>query len=1225
MNKETGTDTMQTIIRVMTEAAVHSNKCKDRNTGRGVGTALLCLLAFLLMAGTATAQMDQGTITGTIQDNTGAAIPHAQVTLTDTDTGLVLKTESDGSGVYVFSPVKIGHYTISASANGFQTTTQEHVQLQLGERLNVPLALQPGVVSQTVTITSAPPLLQTQSASVGQVLSTQTINTTALNGRNWVYIAQLTAGADPAEGSRGAGQGDFEANGQDAGQNNFILDGVDNNVNTVDFLNGASFVVRPPPDALAEFEVSTSDYSAELGHSAGAVVNASIKSGTNQIHGDVWEYFRNTVLDSRDFDALTVPKYNQNQFGATLGFPIIKNKLFFFGDGEDDRIVFGQTYTETVPTALMRQGNFSELLNTGLTGLAQPVQLYAPNSGGTVKVSCNGQNNVYCPAQIDTVAQNILKLYPAPNANGGLIYNNYVTTNNSADNRWSWDTRSDWNISPKDQAFARFSYLNERSSYPPPLGPILDGGSYGADGDIVDLAEQFVASETHVFNPNTTNEFRFSFDYGHFEDAPINANVDTAANVGLGGIPYAAGNGGLPPTNIGGVPGTAGTASISGATAVGGISEFGTPAYYTADEYQNTYQILDNLTKILGNHSLKFGVEFESIRFSTLAPPYSRGEYGFNGQYSSDPGVSFTGFGPADFLTDEVNSASLSNLSTVYNNRWYRAGYAQDDWRIKGKLTLNLGVRYEYFQPYKENSGAQANFFASGPLGIGTGTGTLLIPSERRSTPLAASFLAALAQDNVALQYDDNPHLSTAQYTNISPRIGFALQVDRKTVLRGGFGIFYGGLENIGGSPNLGFQYPFQFTSSFPAPNCSPGNCPSNGLTLENGFNTAIAAGLQNFVSTPGLIGQPPNMPTPYTQSENLAIQHSLTDNMTATIGYIGSVGRHLFNVVNQNAAEALLNPGNNAQFVQPFPQFGGDSFVAMSGVSTYNALQAKLQQRYHNGLSFLSTYTWSHTMDDAPGALGSTGDGGYRATNLVPIIDDFANSPWDTRNRFTFNGLYELPFGVGRAHLNQRGAIDYVAGGWSSSLTFAAQSGNPFTVYPDITTAAGGGSRAILIHNAFSGGGNADASNPGVTCPSSVRNRRNWYNPCAFANPLPGSLISPGANNGSTTTPQPGYTYPEYVQSTSQVLAFLGGRRNQITGPGYEQINMSVFKDFTTFREQKAEFRTDIFNLFNTPAYGDPSVTSNNSNGGQITAPRFFQNNTPDARFFQFSLKYLF
>jgi hypothetical protein len=1204
---------------------IRINQSRNGRTPARTGTNLLCLLALLLTAAVAAAQMDQGTITGTIQDNTGAAIPHAQVTLTDIDTGLVLSTTSDGSGVYVFSPVKIGQYTISASASGFRTTTQEHVQLQLGERLNVPLALQPGVVSQTVTITSAPPLLQTQSASVGQVLSTQTINTTALNGRNWVYIAQLTAGADPAEGSRGAGQGDFEANGQDAGQNNFILDGVDNNVNTVDFLNGASFVVRPPPDALAEFQVSTSDYSAELGHSAGAVVNASIKSGTNQIHGDLWEYFRNTVLDARDFDALTVPKYNQNQFGATLGLPLIRNKLFFFGDAENNRIVFGQTYTETVPTALMRQGNFSELLNTSLTGLAQPIQLYAPNSGGTQKVGCNGKNNVYCTSQIDTVAQNILNLYPAPNANGSLIYNNYITTKNSVDNRWSWDVRSDWNITGKDQAFARFSYLNERSSFPPPLGPILDGGSYGNDGNIVDLAEQFVFSETHIFNPSTTNEFRFSFDYGHFEDAPINANVDTAANVGLGGIPYAAGNGGLPPTNIGGVPGTAGTASISGATAVGGISEFGTPAYYTADEYQNTYQILDNLTKIAGNHSLKFGVEFESIRFSTLAPPYSRGTYGFNGQYSSDPGVSFTGFGPADFLTDQINSASLSNLSTVYNNRWYRAGYAQDDWRIKGRLTLNLGVRYEYFQPYKENSGAQANFFASGPLGVATGVGTLLIPTERKSTPLAASFLAALAQDNVTLQYDGDPHLANAQDTNFSPRVGFAFQVNQKTVIRGGFGIFYGGLENIGGSPNLGFQYPFQFTSSFPAPNCAPGSCPSNGVTLENGFNTEIAAGLQNFVSTPGLIGEPENMPTPYTQSENLAVQRGLTDNLTATVSYVGSVGRHLFNVINQNSAEALQNPGNSAQLVQPFPQFGGDSFVAMSGVSTYNALQAKLQQRFHNGLSFLTTYTWSHTMDDAPSALGATGDGGYRETNLVPIIDDFANSPFDTRHRFTFNGLYDLPFGAGRAHLNQHGPLDYVAGGWSSSLTFAAQTGNPFTVYPDITTASGGGSRAVRVHDPFSSGGSPDPSNPGVTCASKVRNRTNWYNPCAFANPLPGSLISPGANNGDPTTPQPGYSYPEYVRSTSQVLEFLGGRRNQIDGPGYERINMSIFKDFTTWHEQKAEFRTDIFNLFNTPAYGDPSVTSDNSNGGQITSPRFFQNDTPDARFFQFSLKYIF
>jgi hypothetical protein len=547
----------------------------------------------------------------------------------------------------------------------------------------------------------------------------------------------------------------------------------------------------------------------------------------------------------------------------------------------------------------------------------------------------------------------------------------------------------------------------------------------------------------------------------------------------------------------------------------------------------------------------------------------------------------------------------------VYDNRWYRAAYGQDDWRVNQKLTVNLGLRYEYFQPYKENSGAQANFYATGPLGIATGSASLLIPSVQQSTALAPSFLAALKQDNISLQYVNNKFLTSPPLTNFSPRIGLSYSIDPKTVLRAGFGIFYGGLENIGGSPNLGFQYPFQFTSSFPAPNCNAGagNCPSNGLTLETGFQGAINAGLQNFVSTPGLIGQSPNTKIPYTQSENLTLQRSITNNMTASIGYVGSVGRHLFNVENQNAAEALINPGDNAQFVQPFPQFANDQYVAMAGVSTYNALQAKLEHRMANGLSFLATYTWSHSMDDAPSALGATGDGGYRNTNLVPIIDDYANSPWDTRQRFTLNGLYQLPFGVGRAHLDHKGPADLVAGGWSTSLTFAAQTGNPFTVYPDITTAAGGGARAILIHDPFAPGGSPDASNPGVTCPSRVRNKQNWYNPCAFANPLPGALISPGSK----------------VTSLPQVLSFLGGRRNQITGPGYERINTSIFKDFATFRDQKAEFRTDIFNLFNTPAYGDPSVTSNNSNGGQITAPRFFQNDTPDARFFQFSFKYIF
>ena len=289
------------------------------------------------------------------------------------------------------------------------------------------------------------------------------------------FKSQLTAGATPSVSgqSRGGGTGDFFANGQRATQNDFVLDGVDNNINDIDFMNGASYSVRPPPDALSEFKVETSNYSAEFGHSAGAVLNASIKSGTNQIHGSAWEYVRNTIFDAKDWTALTIPKYNENQFGATLGFPILRNKLFYFGDIEANRIVVGTASTTTVPTPLMRQGNFSELLNTALTGSAKPIQLYQPNSGGKTTLSCNGQNDVFCAETIDTVAQNMLNLYPLPNVNGGKTTNNYTTAVNNRSNTIQWDQRLDWNPTSRDQAFARLSYDHTQNDNPPSLGPTI--------------------------------------------------------------------------------------------------------------------------------------------------------------------------------------------------------------------------------------------------------------------------------------------------------------------------------------------------------------------------------------------------------------------------------------------------------------------------------------------------------------------------------------------------------------------------------------------------------------------------------------------------------------------------------------------------------------------------------------------------------------------------------
>jgi hypothetical protein len=303
----------------------------------------------------------------------------------------------------------------------------------------------------------------------------------------------------------------------------------------------------------------------------------------------------------------------------------------------------------------------------------------------------------------------------------------------------------------------------------------------------------------------------------------------------------------------------------------------------------------------------------------------------------------------------------------------------------------------------------------------------------------------------------------------------------------------------------------------------------------------------------------------------------------------------------------ALVNSADSSQPYRPFPDFGGTAYTNYAGESSYNSLQAKLQKRMANGMNFLGTYTYSHSLDDSPTPLGSTGDGGYRNTNLLPIRYDYSNSAWDTRHRFTFNGYYDLPFGHGRKWLNRGGLANEVAGGWAVNLTFTAQTGNPFTVYPNISTASGGSSRAILIGDPFKAGGTPPASNPGITCATKTRTLDNWYNPCAFANPLPGTQI---------TTP---------ITDRATVLQYLGGIRNDVYGPGYERINASIFKDFSTWREEFLEFRADIFNVLNTPAYGQPNVTNINSNGGQITGPRFFQNDTPDARFIQVALKYQF
>jgi hypothetical protein len=639
------------------------------------------------------------------------------------------------------------------------------------------------------------------------------------------------------------------------------------------------------------------------------------------------------------------------------------------------------------------------------------------------------------------------------------------------------------------------------------------------------------------------------------------------------------------------------------------------------------YQILDNVSKVLGKHSLKFGLNLQSVRMAFLQPSHSRGDYTYTGLYTSNLGASFTGYAVADFLADQMNSASLSNLSTVNDVRWYRAGYAQDDWKLLPTLTINLGLRYDYYQPNKENAGRQTNFLINS-AGVGTGTGVYEIPKQAQGVPISAAFLAVLAANNVTLQYVPDPYLVKAQMANFAPRIGFAYQITPKTVVRGGWGLFYGGLESFGGR-NLGATYPFAFTGTINAPTCNLTSCQNAGISLESGFTQQINQGLQNFVASPTLQSMPPTIQTAYTMNYNFTVERALTNSLAATLGYVGNASRHLETGINPNGPLALINPTLPSTTTQPFPGLGQNDLDEFAGVSNYNGMQAKLEKHQSNGLGFLATYTVAHNLDDTATPLSTTSP---RNANLIPISNEYTNSIWDVRQRFTLNGFYQLPFGRGLAHPFVHGWEDAILGGWASSLTFAAQTGNPFpNVTPNITTVSAGGigtARATLVRNPFTPGGTPDPSNPNITCAAKTRTRTNWYNPCAFRNPLPGTLISPVPIGGSPYNPPPAgsqYQYPQYVTGIQNAMAFLGGRGSTVYGPGYERINMSIFKNFIVWREQYVQFRADVFNLFNHPSWNTPSIVTDNTNGGQITAPKSFQANTPDSRFFQLSAKYEF
>ncbi len=1164
------------------------------------------------------AQVDTGSITGTVSDPSGAVVSGAKVTLTNEGTAASVTTTTGSDGLFRFSPVRIGNYKIDVAVEGFKTASEVHVAVDVSSNVTRNFKLQTGKVSETVEVTSEAPLLQAEDASVGQVVNQKNVNDLPLNGRNFTFLAQLAAGVNsPQADTRGnAASGAFSANGLRPAQNNYMLDGIDNNSDTVDFLNGTNFVVLPPVDAIQEFKVQTSDFSAELGRSAGAVLNATIKSGTNQIHGTAWEFFRNDKLDAADYfeDAKGIQKgeLRMNQFGVSAGGPIIKNKVFIFGDYEGFRRVQGTIQTGAVPTDADRANgytNLSDIIQTGSAGRTDdlgrtfltgtildpattravtagspdPVtSLTATNTGfvrdpfsynpgtlanafGTGGCPANTTDftgstgacflNQINPARLDSNAISLLNLYPSPTSPG--IANNFASSRPLYEHRNSFDTRLDVNFSQKDQMFFRFSYVDDPQFIPGIFGGIADGGAF-QQGIQTALAQQSALAYTHLFSSSTVNVARVGLNYLHTtRTGPEGgSSTDIPSQFGIQGIPQGQLNGGLP------------------AISIGGLGTLGSNAFLPSDEVSQTLQFTDDFTKIFGKHSFKMGVEFQHIHFATLQPAWSRGQFDYNGQFTDISKSNSSTTGMAQFLLTPTTSTVggvdyvggsdnvyASNISKTNDAKNYFATYFQDDWKVSNKLTLNLGLRWDWFGQIYEQHGRQANWVPYGPP---SGTPMMLFPGNLDQSSLSPDYVAQLADDNIALKIGGyGLGLGRSQKTNFAPRIGFAYQATPKLVARGGFGLFYNAFENQGYGPNDGENYPFVFNFNWsstndytalgtnPVDNPNPWSaCPTAGpggvATLSSGFTCIPLSPSAVNPSGLGLQGLSFDFKTPYTISSNLTLQYQITPTLSAQAGWVNTQGRHLQTGIGANSVSQILPAGTATNAFIPFPGFGGGSYQATVGGSSYNGLQTKLEKQFAGGLNFLLTYTWAKAFSDAGDLLNGGSIGNYRAP-YVPgfgIGKDRGLADFDIRNVVHFSGGYALPFGKGKKFMNgANGITDAILGGWSLNWITTLQGGQPLTLTCPNGPTAGTGCYALTV--------------PGQSQKLGLHIDGNgqlaWYgNPAAFTQPcvLDTTTGAPIPNSPAGCVPLTG-------------VDVLGGGPSQTHGPGLPPAGLLSVQKF--------------------------------------------------------------
>jgi hypothetical protein len=1044
--------------------------------------ALLVTVLALLFPVAAPAQVDRATLSGVVKDAGDAVLPGATVMLTNLATNVVSRQVTNAAGSYLVVNLIPGKYRMEVELSGFKRSSQP-ITLEVGQRARVDVTLEVGNFAETVTVAETTPLLNTSDATLGGVVTQMAVANLPLAIRNWDDLLTLVPGVqqdrytEQGGGTSFGRTGGINVHGARALQNNFLLDGVDNNSISENVQELTTQVSRPSVDAIQEFKVITSPYSAEYGRSPGAAVSVSTKSGTNAFHGTAYEYFRNQSMDAIDYFSKRAnapkPDNRQNQPGGNLGGPILKDRAFFFADYEGTRITRGVSRLTRVPTAGERAGVFTTAIKDPVTGLAF-------------------DDNTIPSDRIDPYAAAIIDLVPLPNQPG---VNNFFRNANLIDNSDRLLTRLDWRPNTADSVFGRYIYSNRTREIPGAFGGVIDGTGTSAFGNQKIKTDAIVAGWTHILSSRMVNEARFSWSRSR-SDAVHQA-------FGLTPPPEAQIPGAITdPIVAGGFPGI----SVTGYFGGSGLGRLGSPDFLPKFQHTNQFEYIDTVTWLRGTHAFKFGADIIApMKNEYLDVPATRGSMSFGGTFSGNP--------MADFLLGYVSAFQLSNVYVVDQRHWATMGFAQDDWKATSRLTLNLGLRYDFITPALEAQNRQTNFDPA--------TGSLLFAS------------AGSLEDRGLVRADTN---------NFAPRIGAVYQIDDKTLVRGGWGIFYNLFDRVGSEDQLALNLPGLINTSLSRTSGTPLFLLQQGIPTDFLTPPSLdpADGQLKPIRLRAVANDAPKLTV---NQASVGLQHDFAGGMVASADFVYTRGSDLATLVNLNQRLPSAPGANDARGPFPYPDFGFIEWRAQNGRSEYKGVDFGLQKRFSRGYEFGVAYTLGDSKDNSSEQLTTQGSNAF-PQNSRDFSNWYGPSDYDVRHRLTTNFVVNLPLGQ-----------NMFLRDWTASGVYAARSGRPFTV-----------------NQSNNDVGQSMTGLPDMTGdPSGPETVEQWFNIAAFTRVPSGT--------------------------------FGNERRNQLRGPGFQSFDLTVQRTIRFAGSYGVTLRWDAFNLFNKTNLGLPNRNLSGGDFGTISS----------------------